>query len=200
MAKELLFRGKKSIELSMNFIVSLIISIVIFGFGIKFIHDISGTAIDIGKVSTEQMDKWVGNIVCGSSDLVCLNPQTIKIKRNDYRPIGLKILNVLDPLAPQKGQDFDVSVSLANPMGTKKDSSPIINPPSPPLEYRPALRTVFIEKNDERTVGILVQVPSKAVSGTYIVNINIRTNMVDAGGVVNYGDYVKVRKLYVEVP
>lgn len=185
----------------MNFIVIMIMSIIIFGFGIKFISDLARTAVDVHKISLSEIDKMGGGIICGGSDPVCLDQYSIKIRRGDYVPIGIKILNVLEPPSSSSGQDFDVDISPSNPIGYKKDKTPITDPPSPPLVLYPdKRRSLFIEKNEEKIARTLVQVPRKAIPGVYIVNFYVKTNVRQPDGTLDYVDYANVRKLQVEVP
>lgn len=44
--------NKKAIELSLNFIVILIISIILFGFGVVFIKKLSSQAIELQDITT----------------------------------------------------------------------------------------------------------------------------------------------------
>ncbi|MBI2558397.1 hypothetical protein HYW20_03665 [Candidatus Woesearchaeota archaeon] len=174
---------KKSVELSLNFMVILIISIVLFGFGIKFISDLSSSAKDITDMTTEELDEQISSLICEGSDRVCIGQDRRTIKRGDFGVFGLKIMNVLD------SRSFDVTITPADPIGYKKDKTPI-SPPSPLLTINPSSRSINIEKNEERSLGIGIQVPPNAVSGTYILDIDI----------LNGGNTYSKQKFYVDVP
>ncbi len=180
---------KKSVELSLNFIVILIISIVLFGFGIKFISQLSTQAMNIQEMTEDELDVRISDLICEGSDRVCIGQDRRTIVRGDFDVFGLKIMNVLE------SEGFDITVSPPEPPGTpigfKKDKTPITSPPSPKLILNPSTRNINIEKNEERNVGIGVQVPSNAVSGTYILDVRINTPS---------GEYSNVQKLYVDVP
>ena len=182
--------GKKAVELSLNFIVILIISIILFGFGVKFISSLFKEAGDITELTVNELDEHISNLICEGSDRVCIGIERKTILKGKYDVFGLKILNIL------LDQNFVISVSPPNPpnpIGYKKDNTPISSPPSPPLIINPPSRNVVIKQNEERSAGIGIGVPKNAVSGTYILNVNIiRTQTGE--------DYVKVQKLYVEVP
>ena len=64
--------GRKAIELSLNFIVILIISIIIFGFGIRFISQLSSQATELQEITTAELDERIGNLICEGSDRVCV--------------------------------------------------------------------------------------------------------------------------------
>lgn len=175
--------NKKAMELSLNFIVIIIISIIIFGFGIRFISNLSSEAVKIQDIAIDDLDERISNVVCEGSDRVCIGNERMPIRRKELGVFGLKILNVLD------SQEFEVTVTPSNPLGYKKDNTPITNPP---LLVNPPSRNVYIGKNEEAKVAIGVQVPPNAASGTYILNVDIKLKQT--------GElYSTVQKLYVDV-
>lgn len=175
--------NKKAIELSMNFIVILIISIVIFGFGVRFISKLSSQATELQELTISELDERIGSLICEGSDRVCVGIDRKKIAAKKFDVFGLKIINIIDP------QNFDVTVSRPAPSGYKKDKQEI---PSDNLVVNPKSRSIFIGKNEEKIVGIGVQVPANAQPGTYIFNVRIQT----ADG----QPYSQIQKLYVDVP
>ena len=175
--------NKRAIELSLNFIVILIISIVIFGFGVRFISKLSSQATELQEITTSELDERIGNLVCEGSDRVCVGIDRRTIRRTKFDVFGLKIINILDT------QGFDITVARPVPSGYTKNKAEI---QSDNLIWNPKSRTVFIEKNEEKNLGIGVQVPANAVSGTYIFDVKIQAQDGKA--------YSQVQKLYVDVP
>ena len=175
--------GKKAIELSLNFIVILIISIIIFGFGVRFISKLSFHATELQEITTAELDERIGNLLCEGSDRVCVGIDRKTIRRTKFDIFGLKIVNILE------SQNFDITVERPTPSGytISKEEIQIDN-----LIWNPKQRSVFIEKNEEKSLGIGVQVPANIVSGTYIFNVRIQT----ADG----KPYSNIQKLYVDVP
>lgn len=175
--------NRKAIELSLNFIVILIISIIIFGFGIRFIQKLSSQATELQDITVSELDERIGNLVCEGSERVCIGIDRKTIKRAKFDIFGLKIINILE------SQNFDIVVSRPTPSGYTKDKQKI---QSDNLVWNPKSRSAYMEKNEERSLGIGVQVPASAVSGTYIFNIDIQS----ADG----KPYSATQKLYVDVP
>lgn len=175
--------GKKAIELSLNFIVILIISIIIFAFGVRFISKLSSQATELQEITTSELDERIGNLICEGSDRVCVGIDRKTIKRAKFDIFGLKIINILE------SQSFDISITRPNPSGYTKTKQPI---ESDDLIWNPKARSVFIEKNEKKNLGIGVQVPANIVSGTYIFDVRIQTQDGKA--------YSNVQKLYVDVP
>ena len=176
--------GKKAaIELSLNFIVVLIISIILFGFGVRFISKISSEAIDITKITEKELDERIGDLICEGSDRVCIGTDRKTIKRAQFDVFGVNMLNILD------SQLFTVTVSRPAPPGYTRNRQAI---QSDSLAWNPKARDIFIEKNEGKNLGIGIQVPANAVSGTYIFNVEIKS----ADGKL----YSNVQKMYVDVP
>lgn len=175
--------NKRAIELSLNFFVILIISIIIFGFGIRFISRLSSQATELQEITISELDERIGNLVCEGSDRVCVGIDLKTIRRTKFDVFGLKIINILE------SQNFDINVARPTPSGYTKTKQEIYGDN---LILNPKARSVFIEKNEEKNLGIGVQVPADAVSGTYIFNVEIKTQ----DGKL----YSATQKLYVDVP
>ncbi len=186
--------GKKAaIELSLNFIVVLVLSIIIFGFGVTFISRLSSQAIDIKDMTMGELDGRIGKLVCEGSDRVCIGIDRKTIQRTEFGVFGLNIVNILDPPQGETQVIFEIKVSPSSPMGYKKDKQ-LIQPSGSfkGLVVNPVAREIVMEKNEERTISIGIQAPSNAILGTYIFNVEIKT----ADG----KPYSNVQKLYVDVP
>ncbi len=177
-----MLRNKKGIELSMNFIVVIILSIVIFGFGIQFISRLFTQGTDITKMSESELDEKIRNIVCEGSERVCIADESIRVGRKRIGYFGIKIFNILE------GQNFDIAVSRPNPSGYRRDKSEIY---SDNLVWFPQQRTVYIGANEERKIAVGIEVPSNATPGTYIFDVGIKSQ--------EGSDYARTQKLYVEV-
>lgn len=192
MSEQAKMLSKKAIELSLNFIVILIITLVVFGFGVKFISDLSSKATEIQDVSMSELDNKIGELICEGSERVCLGIERKTITRTNIDTFGLKIINIFED------QHFEVKVLPSDPLGYTKNKQPI-QPTDTfhglliiPSTYANPGRDVLLKKNEEKSIGIAVEVPANAEPGTYIFNIEIKT----ADG----KPYSAIQKLYVDVP
>ena len=171
--------SKKSIELSLNFIIVIIISITIFGFGVLFISRLSSSATDLTKLTTSQLDEQISNIACGGYERVCISPEKKEIQREKFGVFGIKLFNI------KSTENFEISIIPSTALN--KNGLPITNS----LTIKPHSRQVDIKQNEEKIVGIGIGVPSNAPSGTYTFDVNIKNNNEK---------YVPVQKLVVDVP
>ena len=174
---------KGAIELSVNFLVIIIISIVIFGFGVYFVSKLSATASDLTQMTASELDQKIANLVCEGYDRVCISTEKKTITKKNFAVFGIKIFNI----GPK--QSFTVTVGSTKRIGFDKieylaaSSELTINPTSrPPFE---------IDQNNEKNIAIGVQVNPSAKPGIYILNVEIK---------VGSNQYVPIQKLYVEVP
>jgi hypothetical protein len=176
-------RKRGAIELSMSFLVVILISVIIFGFGIRFIYNLTKQANEIQSLSVEDIDRRILNMVCEGNAKVCLGTDRKTIRKEDFDVFGIKIVNAGD------SEDFLVKAEFAKGItktgGQITSSTLEINPP-PNMG-----RSVTIAKNDEAMIGIGIGVPANAIPGTYIFNVVITSSGQP---------YVPIQKLYVEVP
>ena len=203
-----MMQGKKAaIELSMNFLVMMIIAITIFAFGVQFVYRISSQAIELKDLTADELDARVDDLLCSSSSKVCIGKDTQTVQRGEFKAYGIKVLNV------ENEQDFTIKVTqpttpITNPeIGFKKDGTAITlsQAAGRNIDFAPQDRSIAdISRNGEQLVGIGVTVPKNAVSGTYILNVQVfkqgGTDVSCGTPPVGYSCYVSMQKLYVNVP
>jgi len=169
---------KKGMELSLNFLVTIIIAITIFIFGLRFVYTLVSNATDLEETSIESLDIQIGSLLCGSGDRVCIPVDKKIIQKGKFDVFGVKIVNIYD------ARDFEINVERPSPSGYTKSNQAI---ESDKLIWKPKTRSVFIERNKEAEVGIGVEVPKSTASGTYIFDIKVLP-------------YEDLHKMYVVVP
>ncbi len=142
--------NKKAIELSVNFLVIIILAIVIVGLSFYILFTVFGEASELGELTQEQLNERVENLQCDG--IVCMPLTSKTLYRGQSHLFGVKILNT-----GAKG-DFIVKV---------------IHLDEPTLNYVPQTYVINIDSNQEEPVGIIVDVPKNASSGVYIFNIDV---------------------------
>jgi hypothetical protein len=202
-----MIRTKKAVELSINFLVMMIIALTIFAFGVRFVYKISAGAIELKDLTADELDAKVDDLLCSSSTKVCIGKDTQTVPRGEFKAYGIKILNVEDE------QDFTILVQQRGPdIGFKKDGTPITNSMAEGdknISFAPVERELLnIPRNGEQLIGVGVSVPKSAISGTYILNVKIlKKKLASVDGaertMTDCSDpdcYVSLQKLYVNVP
>ena len=169
---------KKGIELSLNFLVTVIIALVILALGIKFISNIVTETAELESLTTNQLDKRIENLLCDSTDRICVGINKKTIQKGKFDVFGIKIINILDT------QEFNINIKVTKLIKDDREITDSENLGKINLKHR---ENFIIEKNDEENIGIGVEVAKDAVSGIYILDIKIL-------------QYDEIYKIYVEVP
>lgn len=184
----------------MNFLVILIVSLVVFGFGIRFIYKLGAQATKLESMTAQQLDQRIGSLLC-ESEKTCLGIDRKTVKRNDVTFFGLKVINILD------SQPFSVKIDLTKAFDKNGDT---ITTPPPLTDYifhSPDRKNFDLNRNEERNIGIGVEVLKIAKSGTYVFNVAVCYNDLitdtpdsECGGTGFEPDIYSFKKFYVEVP
>src|SRR3989344_4564317 len=96
--------NKRGIELSVNFFVVLVISLVVFGLGLKLLSDVMSKSDDMMYWTFKQLDSELQNFNCQPGEVVCVSTREKTIKPGEHDVLGIKIVN----LGPER--DFAVIV------------------------------------------------------------------------------------------
>src|SRR3989344_7314307 len=169
--------NKRGIELSVNFLVVLIISIAVIAFGIRFVYNIVGETKKLEQISGDQLDAKIENLICADEDKVCIGKDIKKIPRGKVDVFGLKILNTDFQDGPGGiAQVFIVKIDACQYVkGNSKDSCNIAAKKY--INTLPELssvgRTLKIKLKEETKIAIAAIVPKDAESGTYIIDVNV---------------------------
>ena len=86
--------GKRGFELSITFIVTLIICVVIFASSIYFIGKFWGWSIIFGKELDASIQKEIEDLLA-SGQTVALVPSTVELSPGEHQVIGIGISNTL---------------------------------------------------------------------------------------------------------
>ena len=175
---------KKGMEMSINFLVVIIIAIVIFVFGLKFISDLAFETSNLGSLTIDQLDKRMENLVCDGSEKVCIGTNKKTIRKGKFDVFGVNIINIISEKDFSDEFNIDVKVSKIINKNNKEIVDPVeLNKIK--LKYR--TDNFIVEKNSEEDLGIGVEVLKEAISGTYIIDVEVP-------------QYDELYKIYVVVP
>lgn len=100
-------KNKRGMELPVNMLVIIIVSIVIFGMGIAFFARIYQTAQDYQEQSEQQALKEIENYLINPNEKVAIPVNTKDIKRTGYQTFGLIINNAYS----EEEKTFDIKIN-----------------------------------------------------------------------------------------
>ena len=174
--------NKKAIQLSINFVVIIILSITVFISGLYYLNKIFKGAEKTTDAYYQQFDKQMQDVMCSSLERVCIPKDRAVIGKTNGAVFGVGILNVLG-----SAKDFTISVGFDK--GYQNDGT-VINSCSG-CDIQHVQGDFTIKNNEQENRAILINIPG-GQSGTYIFNVNIKYD--------GSTPYDSVHKLYVEVP
>lgn len=165
--------NKKGIELSVNFLVTLVIAIVVFGMGIYLANMIFGQGGNIAEKQFADFDKNVGELACYASDNVCIHQKSETIKRGSLKTLAVTVKNAL-----REEKLFKLVVQNTRYLDAANEEQKTFEPLL--LFGLDKGRTEVLEKGEKKTFGIGVEVPKDAPSGQYTLTVNIYYADADA--------------------
>ena len=147
--------NKKGIGLSMNFLVTLIISIVIFTFGVIFVY----------KLANPDIPPPPEYNPCDSNkNKLCLEKQILEIKPKNLATTQLHILNML-------GEEHTFRMEIEKTRWV--DPTNIMHEEEFDLKVMPMEFESMIKNNEEGEIVIGIENNEQLQSGTYLISINV---------------------------
>jgi hypothetical protein len=175
--------NKKAIELSIRFLVTIVIALVVFGMGIYFVRTLFGGAEEIVSESQSKLDRQIGDLICEHADKACMPISSKTVRRTEDFIFGIKIINVF----PGTEKAFAIEVSAGrNLEGQGTIPKPLIAP-----------EKLIIKSKEGVSKGMMVQVPSDTPSGRYVFDVTVLYN---SNPNEDPQDEYEKLKFYVTVP
>ncbi len=184
--------SRKGMELSVNFIVTFILAIVLFGMGLIFARSIMTGGTELTEETYERFDQQIGQLVCSRGESICLSTDSRAIERGKVDVFPVTIKNQFPDEAV-----FKMAVSLVRAFDSNND-------PIPDTEWDIGLLynedEFSLDPGDSDTVPVLVSPQKGTTAGKYSFNVNVQSrDPNDPSSVFEYYPDEKPRKFYVEV-
>jgi len=175
--------SKKALQLSINSLVVIIISLVILSAGIVLLRNFfAGTAEIKAKLDSQTESKIAGLLAEGEPVAVPVNRKTIQA--GEHSTFGLGILNIIQD-TPQSG--FNVDVVFTNAYDRTNTIITAIDGQEWLLYDEEGFT---MQSNEQKIIPILIRVSKDAVPGSYIFTVTVTAD----------GNEYGKHKIYVEVP
>jgi len=171
-------------EISINFLVMIIISLVIFIFGLIFAFRFFGQATSYQKQVDQNTRKEIENIIINQGNRVAAYPTTISLLPGKDDIVGLGIFSI----GFNDSAVFSMSancVKYINTQDMEEDSTLPNTCPKITILYTPP--SVTIKPNSDFVYAIYIK-NTGAWPGLYVINARVVT------GTQQYGD---IQKIYV---
>jgi hypothetical protein len=172
------FNKKGGIELSINAIITIIMSLVILGLGLGLLMNFISGSDEIKFQMDQQTEQQIENLLTQKGQKVAFPFHKVEITRSNSKVVGLGIMNIL-----RENKEFEIIIELSG--GLDDNNQPLKD--NIDFLYQ---KDVFLNENENKKIPISVDVPKDASNGEYIYNIRVSTN-----GEI----YGNLQKLYVTV-
>ena len=176
--------NKKAMELTINFVVMLILAIVVFGFGIKLTYDLFNLGSTTNEMLTKDMEAQLENMM-NAGQRVAISYNLKQAYPGDSVLFGLGILNV---------GSADSGFKVAVDQGTAVDINEKKIWSRPELSYFHSYdRTIQLNQNTK--IPVTVKVPRGTPRGTYSFKVAVQK----CSSVLSCADYGQAQMIYVKV-
>lgn len=170
------FRNRKaSLELSINFIVMLIIAVVVFGFGIYFLSTL-GQGASMAAQQISQDSEMQIQALLDSGEQIIVYPEQKEVKRGDSAAFGVGVLNIL------RVAEAEFAIGVECSSFTAKDGTPGSCPDQSDLEdwtfkhfiaENPEPRTYTVKRNENQMISLPIKASGDATPGTYVFDVYV---------------------------
>ncbi len=162
--------NQKGIELSINMLVVIIISLVVLGLGITLLYKFVGSAEEIQQDLDSRTKDELRRLLINQGKQVALSARTATVQRGSSELIGLGILNTGEE------QDFQLRVELSKVISEQgADITSQINAAEAIQWWLYDRRPFPIESNGQFTGGLLVTPSRDMLSGQYFFKLRVHS-------------------------
>ncbi|MBR9683517.1 hypothetical protein GOV03_03165 [Candidatus Woesearchaeota archaeon] len=176
-------RKKGAIGLSVNMLVIIIISLVIFGGAMALLFNLVEGAEDAKATLDQKTDAELRRLLEIESKKVALPLHTAYLYAGDFHTFGLGILNI------EEEQNFDITITPHKAFDPEENDI-TFNPEELQTWLLFKAGPYIIKSNEYQTIPIGVEVPKGTAKGTYIFNVDVLAEGIK---------YDTVKKFYVVV-
>jgi hypothetical protein len=184
---------KGSIELSLNFLIILIMSIVVFGIGIALLTSIGSKSDELSSQLSVTNENQLKQIL-DDSEYIAIYPEVLSIDRKNSDIVGLGIKNRLNI---GEYSYFAVEFSPSAYISKANDYSDCDNNPPDVCNNMKTWTNIDMFKGvhkinnlESLNVGIPISVSGSAMPGKYIFDVKVCYLSSDSGDIILDNDNV----------
>ena len=181
-----------AIQLSMNFLVTIIIALALLALGIVLLRQFVSVTVETHNELNERTQDRISELLNqGQQIVIPFSSQTLR--RGDSYIFGIGVMNIMDESA------FEVTAGLSGAF--HPDDTPLsqaeLSEADPSSWPRVDSAQFTLKKNEAQSKTLFIKVPTTAPSGTYIFNVMVYKNPPPYDQTTLYDT---VRKITITVP
>ena len=163
--------SRGALELSINTLVIIILSLVILAGGLTLLYTFIGGATDIKAQLDEQTNQELERLLVEQGKQVALPLHVATVYRGETHVFGLGILNIG---GESVGEKFQVLVSLNKVVDEQEqDITSLVSRSEVEQWVLYNTEIMIIQEHEQRREPILVSVSKAAQKGTYIFTVRV---------------------------
>jgi hypothetical protein len=157
---------KGAIELSVNFIVVIVISSIILVAGLALFFNLKDKVTEYKDTIDGQTEDRLKSMMLNNNGRVAVYPAELKLSRNDAKMVGLGVQNIFTD-----ERTFEISLSIKH-YALDGTSLTVSNPND---YYTISPGNLNIPSGSQVVKGVLIKIPSDAEKGQYAYSIQVKT-------------------------
>ncbi len=182
-------KRKGAIELSANFIVVIIISLIIVVGGLTMFFKMKNNAQSYVDALDSQTEDRIKSMMLSGTDRVAVYPIDFTIGSNDAKMVGVGITNIHSGPNPTLFKVEITNVQMYTDIKAVPEGTPVVKsllvPPSKYYDMTP--NALSINPHDQKVKGILIKIPKGSIKGQYVYTLNVTADKSDGSGYNEYG-------------
>ena len=184
-----------AIQLSMNFLVTIIIALTLLALGIVLLRQFVDVTVETQDELNEQTQDRIAELLKQGQQIVILF-STQTLRRGDSHLFGVGVMNIFEE------STFELAAGLSGAF--HPDDTPLS--PTELAQAKPSewirldSERFTLKKNEDQSKTLLIKVPTTAPSGTYIYNVFVYRNPPLSPPYDPSTLYDTVRKIVIMVP
>ncbi len=167
---------KGAIELSANFIVVIVISMVILAGGLALFFKIKKGAETQADIVSSQIEEDLKSMMLRNGARVAVYPTELFLSAGDSDVIGLGITNIYD-----RSVYFVIAVTVTHFIDSETPGSPIVS--SDFYSIPSDISGIQIIQKDQKVNSIVLKIPKGSPEGQYIYTIIVSDDVGNYGTV-----------------
>ncbi|MGV8086083.1 MAG: hypothetical protein ACP5N1_00495 [Candidatus Woesearchaeota archaeon] len=159
-------RRKGAIELSANFLVVIIISLIVVVGGLALFFNLKNNLDDYKGALDSQTEENIKQMMLSNSYRVAVYPSDLKISNGDSALVGVGVTNI-----NSNPMEFDVKVMEIKHYITSTDDGTIL--PTTNGYVSMVAGNMKLAGGSQGVKGILLKIPGNAAKGQYVYTIKV---------------------------
>ncbi|MFT4326322.1 MAG: hypothetical protein ACMXYK_02365 [Candidatus Woesearchaeota archaeon] len=158
--------NRKAMELTINFLVTFIVGIVVFGLGVVMLWSIFNSSVDLMNLSHGSIEMRFPALNCNTREDICVGQSVIELTPGDIFLLEVKLFNNFDT---QMDVNYTVELLNADNSRAAQTGSPTVGR----FQITPEQERFSINGKSEGEISTAVYLERNMPKGVYVIRYTI---------------------------